>query len=120
MYGAAALAAAEVLAWVASHAWEILIITAVCGALAVAAVIALMRWGDRREARHAIEHPFLVTRGEPLPTVTATVTPQAIQGALPAIVNNYYIRIDPGSQEAARIIRTAIPGMAGDAITERS
>lgn len=111
---AAGMLAAE---WVAAHAWEVLAVTAACGALAVAAVVALMRWADRRDARHAAEHPFLVARDAA--ALTATVTPQVTQETTrPAIVNNYYIRIDPASREAARIIRTAIPGQSGDAITE--
>jgi hypothetical protein len=43
--------------WVAAHAWEVLAVTTVCGALAVAAVVALMRWADRRKARHAARAP---------------------------------------------------------------
>ncbi len=56
--GGGILAGIIAVEWVASHAWEVLAVTAACGALAVAAVAALIRWGDRREARHAIEHPF--------------------------------------------------------------
>jgi hypothetical protein len=119
LIGAGSLGALLVVEWVASHAVEVLAVTAACGALAVAAVVALMRWGDRREARHAIEHPFLTVRPAPA-TLTATVIPQVSQPerpAIPQVVNfNFY---GTGSTMAARAIRQAIPGQAGDAITER-
>jgi hypothetical protein len=51
--------------WVAAHAWEVLAVTAVCGALAVAAVVALLRWAQRRDARHAAGMPFLTVREVP-------------------------------------------------------
>ena len=106
------------LAWVAEHLIEVAVVSASCGVLAVAAVVALMRWADRRDARLAARGPLMVTRA-PAPTLTATVIPQVSRGTVPpAIVNNYYIRIDPASREAARIIRQSLPGMAGDAITE--
>jgi hypothetical protein len=114
-----ALVAFEGFTWVASHLVEVIAVSAVCGVLAVAAVVALMRWTERREARHAIDHPLMVTRGEPARVATATVTPQVTQGTPPAIVNNYYVTIDPASHEAARIIRQALPGMAGDARSPR-
>ena len=51
----------------------------------------------------------------PRPALTATVTPQVTQGTTPpAIVNNYHIHFDPADREAARIIRTALPGIAGE------
>lgn len=79
--------------WVAAHAVEVLAVTALCGAAAVAAVVALMRWGDRRERRHMAERPFLVSRGEPA-TLTATVMPQVTQperSAIPqAVIFNFY------------------------------
>lgn len=118
LVGGALLACAFAVEWVASHAWEVLAVTAACGALAVAAVVALMRWGDRREARHMAERPFLVTRPAPA-TLTATVIPQVRQGAAPsAIQNHIHFHFDPADREALRVIRTALPGMAGDIITE--
>lgn len=104
--------------WVATNAVAILAVTAACGALAVAAVVALMRWGDRRERRHMAERPFLVSRPEPA-ILTATVIPQVSQGTqAPAIENHYHIHFDPADREAARIIRTALPGLSGVIITE--
>jgi NADH:ubiquinone oxidoreductase subunit 6 (subunit J) len=94
--------------WVAAHAVEVLAVTALCGAVAVAAVVALMRWGDRRERRHMSERPFLVSRT--VADLTATVIPQVTQGTpAPAIENHYHIHLDPADREAARLIRQALP-----------
>ena len=104
------------LAWVAEHIIEVAIVSASCGVLAVAAVVALMRWADRRDARHAARYRLLVNREAP--TLTATVTPQVSQGtAAPAIEQHVHFHFDPADREAAPIIRTALPGIAGD-ITE--
>jgi hypothetical protein len=112
LIGAGSLGALLVVEWVASHAVEVLAVTAACGALAVAAVVALMRWGDRRERRHAIEHPFLTVRPAPA-TLTATVIPRVSQGtAAPAIEQHIHFHFDPADREAARVIRTALPGLA--------
>jgi len=107
--GAAAVAAA-VLEWIADHAIELMVITAACVALALGAVVVLFRWGARRDARHAAGRPFLTQRY----TAEVTATPR---GVLPGvtIINNFY---GPDEQTAARVIRTAIAGQAGDAITE--
>lgn len=113
LVGGGALAGILALEWVAAHAWEVLTVTALCGIGAAAAVVALMRWGDRRERRHMAERPFLVSRTEPA-TLTATVIPQVSQGTTaPAIENHYHIHFDPADREAARIIRTALPGLSG-------
>jgi hypothetical protein len=105
--------------WVAAHLAEVIVTSAACGALAVAAVVALMRWADRRAARHAAAGPLMVTREVSAPMVNATVIPQVRRvEERPAIVNHYHIHFDPADREAARIVRTALPGTAGDAITE--
>jgi hypothetical protein len=118
LVGGGLLACAIAVEWVASHAVEVLAVTTACGALAVAAVVALMRWGDRRERRHAIEHPFLTSRPGSA-TLTATATPQVTRGTQPpAIETHYHIHLDPADREAARIIRTALPGLSGAIITE--
>ena len=96
-------------AWVAEYIIEVAIVSAACGVLSVAAVVALMKWGERRDARHAAIWPLLVNREVPAPVLTATVLPQASEGtAAPAIENRYRIRYDPADREAARIIRDAI------------
>jgi hypothetical protein len=96
--------------WVAEHLIEVGIVSAVCGALAVAAVVALMRMGDRRDARHAAAGPLLYVRSE----VIGGGQPQSAFGQAarrsigPAAINlNFYG--EDGEDMAARVIRTAIP-----------
>jgi hypothetical protein len=104
-------------AWVAEHLAEVAVVSAVSGVLAVAAVVALMRWCDRRQARRAAEHPIWTVRAEPA-IMAATVTPQVTRGtSAPAIEQHIHFHFDPDDREAARIIRQAIPGPAGDAAT---
>ena len=106
--------------WVVTHIVEVAIVSATCGVLAVAAMVALMRWADRRDARHVAMGPLMVTRAAAAPVVTARVIPQVSQGtAPPAIVNHYHVHFDPADREAARIIRQALPGLAGDARSPR-
>jgi hypothetical protein len=96
-------------AWVAAHLVEVAIVSAACGVLAVAAVAALMRWADRRDARHAARYPLMVTREAP-PTLTVTVTPQVSPGTSSAAIEQHiHFHFDPADREAARIIRTALP-----------
>jgi hypothetical protein len=106
----AALLALEGSAWVAAHVIEVAAISAACAALAVYAVAALMRAQGRREAVHAARYPLLITRAGAAPL------PPPARRELPPVVNNYFYVADPAM--AARVIR-AIPGPAGDAITER-
>lgn len=102
--------------WVIAHAWYVLAVTATCFALAVWAVVALMRWGDRREARHALEHPFLTAR-EPAGLTAPPVWAQAIPDpAAPAIENHFHIHVGDvdGDQAASALIRAALPGTVRD------
>lgn len=69
------LAAAYGVAWVVEHIIEVAVVSAVCGALAVAAVVWLMRWQERREAVHAAQRPFLVARAAPAMVYRAVVIP---------------------------------------------
>ena len=117
-----ALAAVCGLAWVAEHLIEVVIVSAACGILSLAAVVVLMRWADRRDARH---RPLWIPREVPA-AVTATVipqVPQAAAGAQPAIEHHHHGPVfnfygPDGEAAAARVIRTALSGQAGDAITE--
>ena len=106
----AALLALEGGAWVAAHVIEVAVVSAACGVLAVAAVVRLMRWQDCRQAAFAARGPLLVTRPDAAP-----LPPAAQRAELPPVINNYFYVADP--VVAARVIR-AIPGQAGDAITE--
>jgi hypothetical protein len=97
---AAPLAAVFGLAWVAEHLIEVAVISAACGVLAVAAVVALMRHGARRDARYAERGTLMVTRPDALP-------PPARRRELPPVTNCFVIA-DPGM--TARVIRQALPG----------
>ena len=103
-----ALAALEGFTWVAAHVIEVATVSAACAVLAVAAVAALIRAQERREAARAARGPLLITRPNAAPL------PPARRAGLPPVVNYFYVA-DPAV--AARVIR-AIPGQAGDAITE--
>lgn len=111
--GAGLLTCAVAVEWLAANAVAILAVTAACGALAVAAVVALMRWGDRRERRHMAERPFLTSRDEPA-TLTATVIPQVTQPERPAIPQVAVFNFYGAGPMAARAFH-AIPGPSGDA-----
>ena len=86
------------------------------GIASALAVVGLVWWVRGKPAREARFTAALAAQRQ-AHAVTATVTPQVTQETRPAIVNNYYITIDPASREAAGIIRQALPGPAGD-ITE--
>lgn len=108
--GGGIVAAALAGEWVASHLWELLAVTAVCGALAVAAVAALMRWGDRREARHAAARPFLAMRAVP---EIGTRVPAPVASAGPPALGYRDVHIHlhgvPAAEQAA-VIRQALNG----------
>lgn len=110
----AAVAAIQGLEWVLARIWWIAGSAAVITALAVAAVIPLMRWAERRDARRL---PLWKVREVPA-SVTATVIPQAVTGARPAIENHFHVHHHyADGREPVRVF-TAIPGQAGDALTE--
>ena len=94
-----ALVALEGAAWVAAHVIEVAVVSAACGVLAVSAVVALMRWQDRRQAAVAARGPLLVTR------LDAAPLPPPSRRELPQVVNIYVA--DGGT--AARVIRQALP-----------
>jgi len=96
--------------WVTEHLIEVAVVSAACGVLSVAAAAWLMRWQDRRQAAFAARGPLLITRPDAAP-----LPPAAPRAELPPVINNYFYVAAPAV--AARVIR-AIPGQAGDAITE--
>ena len=120
------LAALLGIEWVAEHIIEVAVVCATCGALAVAAVVALMKWCGRREARRAAVRLFWTVRagtaiapaaiapaaaGEP---AAADEAPPAARGAIaaaPAIHFHFHVAT---ADERAAIIRQALPGHAGD------
>jgi len=101
--------------WIAAHIVEVAAVSAACGVLAVAAVVALMRWADRRDA---LRTALWAVRAEAAgtPRVATAVTSAERPALAPAVMNlNFY---GVPADERAAIIRTAFPGTAGDAITE--
>lgn len=86
-------------AWVAGHLVEVAVTSAVCGALAVAAVVALMRRQDRRQAARAARCSLFVTRPDALPG-------PGRPAIAPAVVNLNFYGMAP--DERAAIIRAAI------------
>ena len=99
--------------WLAEHIIEVAIACAVSGALAVAIVIALARWADRRDARRSATWQFQYVREVP----ATPAAPQVSRGIVPAIEHHYHgpqfiINGDSGQEAAARLIRQAlaVPG----------
>jgi hypothetical protein len=105
-----ALLALEGFTWVAAHVIEVAAVSLTCAVLAAAVVVRLMAWQDRRQAAFAARGPLLVTRADAAPL------PPPVRRELPQVVNNYFYVADAAM--GARVIRPAIPGTAGDAITE--
>jgi len=95
------LAAVFGLAWVAEHLVEVIAVSAACGILAVAVMVALMRWADRMDTRRAVTYAAM-RRGVP----TATAKPQVTQGTVPPAieyhVHHHHYHAD--SREPARVI----------------
>lgn len=94
-----AFAALYGIAWVAEHLVEVAIVAGTCSAVAVAAVVALLRWADRRDARNAEvwaarARPPLSSAGRP------AITPAQLH-------LHFYDRNDA---EQAAIIRKALEG----------
>jgi hypothetical protein len=112
--------AAETVLWVAEHIWWIVGTLAVCFALAVAASMALEAWADRRGARFAALHGIRsradVILPEPVRGVVVERVPErpAIAPAPQVVINIFGMP----SPEQVAIIRQAIPGQAGAAVTE--
>jgi hypothetical protein len=94
-----ALMTLEGAAWVAAHVIEVAVVSAACGVLAVAVVVRLMRWQDRRQAAFAARGPLLVTRADAAP-----LPPPAGRERLQVV--NIYVA-DP--VVAARVARQALP-----------
>lgn len=99
---AVALAGLLGFTWVAEHLIEVAVVSAACGVLSVAAVVALMRWQDRRQAALTARGPLLVTRPAAAPQVTRGTAP-------PAVENHYHVHHHYAeAPEAARVIRQAV------------
>jgi len=96
--------------WVVTHLVEVAIVSGTCGALAVAAVVALMRWCDRRQVRRAASRSLWSVCSEP---VTGTRVPYSVTSAeRPALgFRDLHIHLDgvPVADQAA-VIRQALNG----------
>jgi len=94
--------------WVAEHLAEVAITSAACGALAVAAVIVLMRWANRRDARQRAAASIWTIRAEPVTgTRVPDPLPTAERSALP--FRDLHIHLDgQSSTEQAAVIRQAL------------
>ncbi len=113
------LAAVYGLAWIAEHIIEVIAVSAACGVLALAAVVALMRWADRRDARRAAQWQFRYVREVPNVAVTnlppgATNLTAVCDTERPALgFRDLHIHIDGvPSAEQATVIRQALSGRA--------
>lgn len=108
--GCVAIAAA---CWLLARLWWVL------GGLllAVVSVAAVIRWliraQERREAMHAARRPFGLAQQQ----APAAMTAQAMPAALTSGDLHLHFH-DADAERAAAIIRQALPGPAGDAITE--
>lgn len=112
LYAVAALAVISAAEWVLARLWWLLGATAVAFAVAVTAVVWLIRRQQRIEAVRASTQTFIVTRDV---QGLAALRRQEI-GAAPVIINNFYGT--GGEETAARVIRCAIAGQSGEAVTE--
>lgn len=92
---------AEVLEWVAAHAIELALVTAVCFGIAIATVAALFRLAGRRDARHAAERPFLIVRDQEY------ALPAASRPEIAPVINVNIFTAD-AEASAAAIIRNAL------------
>ena len=98
------LAALEGFTWVAAHVIEVAAVSGACGVAALAVMVALVRRGDRRDARQLAGGTLLITRPDAAP-----LPPARRRAELPPpVVNNYFYVADPAV--AARVIRQALPG----------
>ena len=133
----AALAVAyEALEWVRRDIWWISSTAAVCYALAIAASMWLYRWADHRGARFAAAHG-IVSRADVMALNPARVVPEirhaqtdfapAAPAGLPRQQERPAVGPPPAVHihfhglplaEQAAIIRQALPGQAGESITE--
>jgi len=104
-------------AWVADHLVLMAATSGACGVLAVAAVVALMRWQDRRQAARG---PLMVMRAEVLsgaqicrpPTdsearIRERLTDSSPAAIAPAAVHLHFHGMSTAEQAA--VIRQAIP-----------
>ena len=100
------------LEWVAQHLAAVAAVSAACGVLSVAAVVALMRWCERRETRAAARTTLWIAREVP------AAAPRPERPVIAPVVNlNFY---GVPEYERAAIIRNALGPSEGITEGERS
>ena len=111
------IAAAFGHAWIAEHLVEVIAVCGMCGALAVAASIAPFRWASRRDDRRLAPWRLSQARAAPqIPTVrTDSVTSAERPARSGSVTCTCTLTAGP---EQADVIRQALSGQPGDAITK--
>ena len=95
-------------AWVAEHVIEVAIVCGVSGALAVAAVVALMRWANRRDERQrGAASIWTVREVPPITHARAESVTSAARPALEAPAVHLHFHGMPDTEHAA-VIRQAL------------
>ena len=98
------------LAWVAEHIIEVVIVSAACGVLAVAAVVVLMRWACRRDDRRLAA--WRLSQAREVPVIGTRVPDSVTSAERPALgFRDLHIHLDgvPVTEQAA-VIRQALNG----------
>lgn len=95
--------------WVVEHLAEVVSISAACGALSVAAVVALMRWCGRREARRDASRSLWTARPEAVEPRAAAALPRQQQPAVGRGDVHIHFYGLPESEQA-HVIRKALGG----------
>jgi hypothetical protein len=95
------------LVWIAEHIVEVIAVSAGCGVLAVAAVVALMRWADRRDAARDAAWRQLHARQVPEIGNPVTVLPPPARRELGAPAVHLHFHGLPDAEQAV-IIRQAL------------
>ena len=112
------IAAAFGVAWIAGHLVEVAIVCGTCGALAVAASVALFRWASRRDDRRLAA--WRLSRVREAPQIRAIRADPVTPAERPALgFRDLHLHFDGmPSPEQAAVIRQALAGQPGDAITK--
>jgi hypothetical protein len=95
-------------AWVAEHLIEVALVSAACGVLSVAAVVALMRMGDRRDERQRAAASIWTVREAP--QITHVRAESVTSAERPALgFRDLHVHLDgrPTAEQAA-VIRQAL------------
>lgn len=107
------------LEWLLARIWWLVGGTVVLIAATAAALYALIRWTDRREARFAERRRAeLAMQAAARQTVTARVIPQVAQAAAPALENHVHYHVHVGERDAAAVA-AMLPGPSGAVTTEK-